>query len=280
MNLIIPDPRLGRWLTVDPYHEFHSPYVGMGNNPINLIDPDGGSTEWVPTVNPDGSTSYIAEKGDNAATFASQFGVTPAQANIIVGTGTKQGCEVSGQTVNEVLGKNGVLRLNLKSKEATSQRIINQFIFALNHSKSQGATGFDMTTYFSNIGHKTQGDHHLKGNISIKGINVGVQLSLQFHTSVGTMFDGEKNSINNPSFFSNSLSKTEQGNGTLFGGNQSIDSYFIESGFKINGKYQWTGRTRFSVLSKNANKFEKNVFEKNYPKYIYHKSIRNKNSKT
>ncbi len=39
------DGRLGRWLTVDPYHEFHSPYVGMGNNPISLIDPDGGSTE-------------------------------------------------------------------------------------------------------------------------------------------------------------------------------------------------------------------------------------------
>ena len=36
------DGRLGRWLTVDPYHEFHSPYVGMGNNPINLIDPEGG----------------------------------------------------------------------------------------------------------------------------------------------------------------------------------------------------------------------------------------------
>ncbi len=38
------DGRLGRWLTVDPYGEFHSPYVGMGNNPVNLIDPDGGST--------------------------------------------------------------------------------------------------------------------------------------------------------------------------------------------------------------------------------------------
>jgi hypothetical protein len=39
------DGRLGRWLTVDPYHEFHSPYVGMGNNPVNLTDPDGGCTK-------------------------------------------------------------------------------------------------------------------------------------------------------------------------------------------------------------------------------------------
>nr|WP_121274310.1 RHS repeat-associated core domain-containing protein [Pedobacter schmidteae] len=38
------DPAIGRWMNVDPYAEFHSPYVGMGNNPISLIDPDGGET--------------------------------------------------------------------------------------------------------------------------------------------------------------------------------------------------------------------------------------------
>lgn len=36
------DARIGRWLTVDPYRQFHSPYLGMGNNPISMIDPDGG----------------------------------------------------------------------------------------------------------------------------------------------------------------------------------------------------------------------------------------------
>lgn len=39
------DGRLGRWLTVDPKHEFFSPYVGIGNNPISLTDLDGGSTD-------------------------------------------------------------------------------------------------------------------------------------------------------------------------------------------------------------------------------------------
>jgi RHS repeat-associated protein len=39
------DGRLGRWLSVDPAGEFFSPYLGMGNNPISTIDPDGGSTE-------------------------------------------------------------------------------------------------------------------------------------------------------------------------------------------------------------------------------------------
>ena len=39
------DSRIGRWLTTDPYGEFASPYLGMGNNPISLIDPDGGKTD-------------------------------------------------------------------------------------------------------------------------------------------------------------------------------------------------------------------------------------------
>jgi RHS repeat-associated protein len=36
------DSRLGRWLNVDPYGQFPSPYLGMGNDPVMSIDPDGG----------------------------------------------------------------------------------------------------------------------------------------------------------------------------------------------------------------------------------------------
>jgi RHS repeat-associated protein len=35
------DPVIGRWTAVDPENQFYSPYVGMGNNPINGIDKDG-----------------------------------------------------------------------------------------------------------------------------------------------------------------------------------------------------------------------------------------------
>ena len=38
------DAVVGRWLSVDPMGQFHSPYVGMGNDPINGVDPDGA---WV-----------------------------------------------------------------------------------------------------------------------------------------------------------------------------------------------------------------------------------------
>ena len=35
------DPQIGRWTTMDPADELHSPYVYVGNNPVMLIDPDG-----------------------------------------------------------------------------------------------------------------------------------------------------------------------------------------------------------------------------------------------
>jgi hypothetical protein len=38
------DGRIGRWLSPDPMRQYASPYLGMGNNPVNLIDPTGGST--------------------------------------------------------------------------------------------------------------------------------------------------------------------------------------------------------------------------------------------
>ena len=36
------DNRIGRWTTPDPYNQYWSPYVGMGNAPNMMIDPDGG----------------------------------------------------------------------------------------------------------------------------------------------------------------------------------------------------------------------------------------------
>ena len=39
------DPVIGRWLVPDPYKEYWSPYIGMGNNPVNFNDPTGGMTD-------------------------------------------------------------------------------------------------------------------------------------------------------------------------------------------------------------------------------------------
>jgi len=36
------DSKIGRWLVVDPARQYYSPYIGMGNNPVYYVDPDGG----------------------------------------------------------------------------------------------------------------------------------------------------------------------------------------------------------------------------------------------
>ncbi|MDG1396279.1 MAG: RHS repeat-associated core domain-containing protein [Flavobacteriales bacterium] len=39
------DARIGRWNSTDPYGQYFSPYMGMGNNPVSLVDPNGGYTK-------------------------------------------------------------------------------------------------------------------------------------------------------------------------------------------------------------------------------------------
>jgi RHS repeat-associated protein len=43
-DLRMYDARFGRWLSTDPKRQYVSPYIGMGNNPVSSVDPDGGST--------------------------------------------------------------------------------------------------------------------------------------------------------------------------------------------------------------------------------------------
>ncbi len=43
-QLRLYNPRLGRWLSPNPKGQYHSPYLAMGNNPTNSVDPDGGET--------------------------------------------------------------------------------------------------------------------------------------------------------------------------------------------------------------------------------------------
>ena len=46
-DLRMYDSRIGRWTAPDPAGQFHSPYVGMGNNPVSNVDADGSIAEWL-----------------------------------------------------------------------------------------------------------------------------------------------------------------------------------------------------------------------------------------
>jgi len=61
------DGRLGRWLSPDPYGQYASPYLGMGNNPISMIDADGG---WAyPPSEGTFKNGYVHTDSDGSWTF-------------------------------------------------------------------------------------------------------------------------------------------------------------------------------------------------------------------
>ncbi|MBN8693533.1 MAG: hypothetical protein J0L69_10070 [Bacteroidetes bacterium] len=62
------DVRLGRWLSIDPFGQYNSPYLAMGNNPLDFSDKDGG---WSRSVNYN-ITSYLPSNtfGFNEGTYA------------------------------------------------------------------------------------------------------------------------------------------------------------------------------------------------------------------
>ena len=57
------DPVLGRWISQDPKTQFASPYIGIGNNPVNLIDRWGMDAGWGGSE--DGSGGWFGSTGNN-----------------------------------------------------------------------------------------------------------------------------------------------------------------------------------------------------------------------
>ncbi|MGB0870969.1 MAG: RHS repeat domain-containing protein [Flavobacteriales bacterium] len=73
-QLRLYDPRLGRWLSPDPKGQYHSPYLAMGNDPTNGVDPDGGwFKEWkVNTVT--GEKTWVSDKGGDEIEYIHYYG--------------------------------------------------------------------------------------------------------------------------------------------------------------------------------------------------------------
>ena len=66
-QLRLYNPRLGRWMSPDPYNQHHSPYLAMGNNPILKVDPDGGADGDVDDIyfDENGNFLYDDKVGNN-----------------------------------------------------------------------------------------------------------------------------------------------------------------------------------------------------------------------
>lgn len=67
-DLRMYDPVIARWISPDPYREFYSPYLAMGNSPT-LVDPDGGGTK-APDLGSSGPGGLDVAQGIMAASEA------------------------------------------------------------------------------------------------------------------------------------------------------------------------------------------------------------------
>jgi hypothetical protein len=152
---------LSLWLSVDRMSDKYpstSPFIYVRGNPVIFVDPNG---MWKGEVDDNGSVSYKAEKGDNMKTFQKQYSVSKKNAKSIFNSkdskldynkdGTlKEGSSVSGKSVKAATGSD-ILKLDLSSDMATDQRIFDQFMFAVDYSKSKGDYGFYTAQFYGNI---------------------------------------------------------------------------------------------------------------------------------
>lgn len=136
------NPKTSVWLSVDPMSAAApgwTPYRFCFNNPVNIVDPTG-LLEWIPEVDENGNTSYIAEEGDNLQTLMDQYGLNESEATDIFkknglptggieGGQVNAGDRISGSSVNEVRGSE-VLPLNLDGN-ITDADINHQAAYAM-----------------------------------------------------------------------------------------------------------------------------------------------------
>jgi RHS repeat-associated protein len=80
------DPVIGRWMTMDPAGQYPSPYVGMGNDPVNGIDPTGGNCDTCPDngkyndLIQSASNYYYDSKTNSTAAFMEEVTVVGQRA--------------------------------------------------------------------------------------------------------------------------------------------------------------------------------------------------------
>lgn len=89
---------MARWFSVDPKNQFSSPYNGMGNNPVMMIDPDGKFAWFIPIIIGAviGGTSQGIATANNGGNFFDGFWKGALVGGIAGATGVGVGAWASG----------------------------------------------------------------------------------------------------------------------------------------------------------------------------------------
>lgn len=163
------DADLGRWMVPDPYNQYHSPYLAMGNDPVNSVDPDGGWS-WTTAAIGAGigaAVGYAASDGDWRYTLAGAIGgglIGGASFNTTAvmgsaGSETSWMTQVGTTTSLNAFGEvamagvntmpNNINLINIVNIETASpQEIMAQFQRAVDDAARSQSRSFNYNRYF------------------------------------------------------------------------------------------------------------------------------------
>jgi RHS repeat-associated protein len=143
------DPKISIWLSVDPLAEAFpnwNPYNYTMQNPINLVDPTGMSSEsndW----HPDKNGNLVADAGDSTQSLADAQGISYDQAAIQLSD--------NGYTTND----KGIFNLNVGDSVNTGSFNLSEVVVVGGSSKSSGSTNINFSE--ADVASKYIGDQRI-----------------------------------------------------------------------------------------------------------------------
>jgi RHS repeat-associated protein len=130
------DAQIGRWVQQDPYQQFASPYVGIGNDPINFTDPSGGFIGGLPCP----GTSALAIFFDNLSYALTK--AAPALSKISIALSITKTAFIVNNTVRTANMINGQLATMQAGGVDPNERLRTLASIAF----WEGGSGYDFRT--------------------------------------------------------------------------------------------------------------------------------------
>lgn len=196
------DGRIGRWLTTDPAGQFSSPYIGMGNNPIIGIDPDGGTVIIVHNKKSyqyrDGNlydTGGNVYSGNNDFLIETRKALTTLDyAEFSIEGNSFDGFETKRGVINELVTSDDVYRIVYKKDQHNTTAKIN--IDNKATIKSHTEDGYQESPYAATLVHEL-GHLYNRGKFSNKYLespwakynDAGVDKFIKFSEREASMFE-------------------------------------------------------------------------------------------
>jgi RHS repeat-associated protein len=125
------DAQIGRFMQMDPFSQFASHYTGMGNDPVNMIDPSGGI--GIPCPGTSSMSIFFSTVGEGIMNIASSFSSGSSLIKLGV-TATHIGANVyrsatQYSTVNDVLKLNTTNGIGSGVNQKTNDNVVNAELF-------------------------------------------------------------------------------------------------------------------------------------------------------